>query len=241
MYLRLQPHIQTSVAPRSSHKLCFRFFGPFEVLQRVGAVAYKLKLPAGSQVHPVFHVSQLKKAVAPTTPVSTDLSVLLIADDKRQPEQILEARLVRQGKKLLPQVKILWTGLPESFATWEQLHALHRRYAEAPAWGHAASRGGSIVTAFLKTEAQRLKKRAEQADSCTQGRHRGGWPMTPSSESSPLRKSPLQVVRACVAAGVWNVKCQIGCISPTFLLPLPQVFSRSDPDLGVTPGTLVSP
>ena len=117
VYLRLQPHIQTSVAPRSSHKLCFRFFGPFEVLQRVGAVAYKLKLLAGSQVHPVFHVSQLKKAVASTTPVSTDLSVLLIADEKRQPEQILEARLVRQGKKLLPQVKTLWTGLPEIFAT----------------------------------------------------------------------------------------------------------------------------
>ena len=91
------------------------------------------------------------------------------------------------------------------------------------------------------TEEESREERAEQADSCTQGRHRGGWPMTPSSESSPLRKSPLQVVRACVAAGASNVKCQIGCISPTFLLPLPQAFSRSDPDLGVTPGTLVSP
>ena len=43
-------------------KLSSRYIGPFEVLKRVGEVAYELALPPGlSGVHPVFHVSMLKK------------------------------------------------------------------------------------------------------------------------------------------------------------------------------------
>lgn len=61
VYLKLQPHIQTSVATRSNQKLAFRYYGPFEVLARIGSVAYKLKLPAGSQIHPVVHVYQTEE------------------------------------------------------------------------------------------------------------------------------------------------------------------------------------
>jgi hypothetical protein len=44
-FLKLQPYIQTSVASHANHKLSFKFFGPFQIEQRVGAVAYKLALP----------------------------------------------------------------------------------------------------------------------------------------------------------------------------------------------------
>lgn len=71
VYLKAQQYVQTSLASRSSNKLAFWFFGPFEILDRIGAAAYRLKLPNSCLIHPVFHVSQLKKAVPPATPVSS--------------------------------------------------------------------------------------------------------------------------------------------------------------------------
>jgi hypothetical protein len=63
VYLKLQPYVQSSVLPRANHKLCFKYFGPYQVLSKVGSMAYHLKLPATSSIHPVVHVSQLKPAV----------------------------------------------------------------------------------------------------------------------------------------------------------------------------------
>lgn len=61
--LKLQPYVQSSLAPRSHQKLAFHYFGPFRVLARVGSIAYRLELPSHSAIHLVFHVSQLKKVI----------------------------------------------------------------------------------------------------------------------------------------------------------------------------------
>jgi hypothetical protein len=57
IFLKQQPFCEKSVDDRAIQKLAFRFFGPFEVIRQVNIVAYELALPAGSFVHPVFHVS----------------------------------------------------------------------------------------------------------------------------------------------------------------------------------------
>ncbi|GMI95496.1 hypothetical protein HRI_003218900 [Hibiscus trionum] len=60
VYVKLQPYRQLSIRLQKQQKLSPRFFGPYQVEQRVGVVAYRLKLPDNARIHPVFHISQLK-------------------------------------------------------------------------------------------------------------------------------------------------------------------------------------
>lgn len=57
VYLKLQPYVQSLVSRRANHKLSFIYFGPFQILDKVGKIAYCLQLPPDSSIHPVFHVS----------------------------------------------------------------------------------------------------------------------------------------------------------------------------------------
>ena len=62
-------------------KLAPRFIGPFEILERVVMVAYRLTLPPNmSQVHPVFHVSMLNKYISDPSHVLQPQSVELNED-----------------------------------------------------------------------------------------------------------------------------------------------------------------
>ncbi|PKU59515.1 hypothetical protein MA16_Dca028671 [Dendrobium catenatum] len=74
--LKLRPYRQKTVARRRYEKLVPRYFGPYEVLDKIGAVAYRLKLPQSASIHSVFHVSQLRRAIGEHA-VSTELPVTL--------------------------------------------------------------------------------------------------------------------------------------------------------------------
>jgi hypothetical protein len=139
VYLKLQPHVQLSVAFRSNQKLSFKFYRPYKVLQKVGSVAYKLDLPAHAQIHPVVHVSQLKQCISSSADVSPDLSALCTDPAvELLPEHIIERSLVAKGLASAFRIKVQWTGLPASLSTWKDEADLLRRYPAAAAWGQAA-------------------------------------------------------------------------------------------------------
>jgi hypothetical protein len=137
--LKLQPYAQSSVVnhpfPKINHpfpKLAFKYFGPYEVAEKVGQTAYKLKLSDNSMIHPVFHVSQLKAFALDYSPVFSqlpDIPALDVAD--LIPEKILDRRLVRKGSVVVVQILVKWTGLPESSATWEDLNVLLKKFPSA--------------------------------------------------------------------------------------------------------------
>lgn len=71
VYLTLRPYRHRSLATWANEKLALRFYGPSPVVAQVGAIAYMLHLPPEATIHPVFHVSQLCRAVG-SAPISTD-------------------------------------------------------------------------------------------------------------------------------------------------------------------------
>ncbi|XP_066371055.1 uncharacterized protein [Miscanthus floridulus] len=143
VYLRLQPYMQSSLAPRSHHKLCFKYFGPFKVLSKIGAVAYKLELPPTSSIHSVFHVSLLEPASSAVPGVSSRLPD--IDNNMQVPERVLQSKLHQRGTHSVKQLLIKWSGLDDDLATWEATDAVMQRFPGAPAWGHAGTQGGRDV------------------------------------------------------------------------------------------------
>ncbi|KAJ9543643.1 hypothetical protein OSB04_023350 [Centaurea solstitialis] len=119
VFLKLRPHRQQSVARRINPKLAPRYYGPFLVIKRIGRVSYELQLPTSARVHPIFHISQLKRAVGDYRVESSLPEGLEVGDeDVDEPEKCIAARDIMVEGKLLRQRLIKWKGKSQDDITW---------------------------------------------------------------------------------------------------------------------------
>ena len=130
MYLKVSPW-KGDMRFGKKGKLSSRFIGPFEILERVGAVAYRLALPPSfSSIHDVFHISMLRKYVSDPTKV-VRLEPIEIRSDLsyiEEPIQILDRKEQRLRSKVINQVKVLWRNHGVEEATWEPESDMRANY-----------------------------------------------------------------------------------------------------------------
>ncbi|CAM8925994.1 unnamed protein product [Rhodiola kirilowii] len=120
VYLKLQPYRQHSLRNQPCSKLSKRFYGPFQILEKIGKVAYRLQLPANAHIHKVFHVSLLKKhkGEPPTAPAPFP-DLFEGHHPIITPHKILGFRTILHRKKPSPQFLVQWNHLPLEDASWE--------------------------------------------------------------------------------------------------------------------------
>ncbi|GKA52318.1 putative reverse transcriptase domain-containing protein [Tanacetum coccineum] len=108
-----------------------RYVGPFKVLKKVGAVAYKLELPQElSRVHNTFHVSNLKKCYS-DDPLVVPLEGLQV-DDKlhfvEEPVEIMDREVKQLRRSRVPIVKVRWNSRRGPEFTWEREDQFRKKY-----------------------------------------------------------------------------------------------------------------
>jgi hypothetical protein len=108
---------------KDKSKLYPRFIGPYLILKRVGEVAYQLELPDHlSDVHDVFHVSQLKKCLR-VSEEQLPMEDLSVQDDLiyvEYPIKILDTLTRVTRNKVIKTCKVQWSHHAEVEATWER-------------------------------------------------------------------------------------------------------------------------
>ena len=108
-----------------------RYIGPFEILRRIGPLAYKLALsPELANVHDIFHVSMLRKYVSgpshiliqPTIEIDRNLSY------EERPIRIMDQQEKQLRNKVIPFVKIWWENQSGNEETWEKESDMCQKY-----------------------------------------------------------------------------------------------------------------
>ncbi|GJY10364.1 putative reverse transcriptase domain-containing protein [Tanacetum coccineum] len=112
-------------------KLAPIYVGPFEILERIGPVAYRLRLPQElSGVHYTFHVSNLKKCLAdanlnaPLGEVKIDKTLRFV----EEPVDIMDREVKKLKRSRIPIVKVCWNSKRGPEFTWEREDFIKAKY-----------------------------------------------------------------------------------------------------------------
>ncbi|GJT11639.1 reverse transcriptase domain-containing protein [Tanacetum coccineum] len=114
-------------------KLAPRYVGPFEILERVGPVAYRLRLPEElSGVHDTFHVSNLKKCLAdaslhvPLDEIKVDKTLRFV----EEPVEIMDREIKSLKRSRISLVKVRWNSKRGPEFTWEREDYMKSKYPQ---------------------------------------------------------------------------------------------------------------
>ncbi|GJU32300.1 putative reverse transcriptase domain-containing protein [Tanacetum coccineum] len=114
-------------------KLAPRFVGPFEILKRIGPVAYRLRFPEElSSVHDTFHVSNLKKCLAdanlhvPLDKIKVDKTLRFV----EEPLEIMDCEVKTLKRSKIPIVKVRWNSKRGPEFTWERKDHMKAKYPQ---------------------------------------------------------------------------------------------------------------
>lgn len=99
--VRLQPYRHKIVAIRMHHKLCQKYYGPYEIYKKISDATYILQLPIESKIDPTFHVSRLKKFYGPISEPETPATPLIAIENQpiSYPLAILDHQTVLKGRE----------------------------------------------------------------------------------------------------------------------------------------------
>ena len=114
-----------------ARKLSPRYTGTFEIIERIDPVAYRLDLPPNlTEIHNVFHVSQLTKYHPNPSHVVEHVDIPLQSDLTyvEQPVRILDSQVRELRNRRIPQVKVLWRNQKVEEATWECEDEIRDKY-----------------------------------------------------------------------------------------------------------------
>ncbi|XP_019259126.1 PREDICTED: uncharacterized protein LOC109237290 [Nicotiana attenuata] len=130
VFVKLQPYRQSTLAGSPYHKLTPRYFGPYPIAEKIGAIAYKLLVPPEVLIHPTFHISQLKLCHSLPSEIIHPPIIDLSSHLCPVPEAILACRLIKKGNKAVAQCLVKWSQLDASYATWELVSALRTHFPD---------------------------------------------------------------------------------------------------------------
>ncbi|MCF8701945.1 hypothetical protein L3054_11220, partial [Corynebacterium sp. MC-10] len=112
-------------------KLSPRYIGPYQIIKRVGQVAYELELPQElSMVHLIFHVSMLQKCIGDPSCI-TPIEDVQVTEDltyEEVPITILDRQVKKLRNKEIASVKVLWKNQQVEEITWEAEDAMKSKY-----------------------------------------------------------------------------------------------------------------
>jgi hypothetical protein len=147
VWLRLIHRSLASLDVRGRCKLGPKFYGPFQMLEQIGDVAYRLQLPAGTRLHDVFHVGQIKrfKGEPPVSPPIKNGRACA------QPEAVIMARLARGRQELLVQ----WRGQPAAEATWMDRQEFQHLYLDFQLEDELLAEGRDVMVGIRYTRRRR--------------------------------------------------------------------------------------